>query len=95
MLTRAYVNHGRWCVDCPQCNTGWLADSATPLLLLDAKGVRHAQCYCGAGIAAQFPPDKDAIDAQLGNRPEANRNWRPGESVIDLRIENAAHGVVA
>lgn len=92
-LSFAYVNHGRWVVDCRGCNTSWIVRPETPSLLIDAKGGVHTECSCGAVVVAQFPGEKSAIDDLLLSRPDVNRNWRPGESIFDLRIENAAHGV--
>lgn len=93
-LIPAYMNHGRWLVDCPACRTGWLVRQETPSLLVDVRGGVHTECSCGTVIIVQFPGDMAEIDRLLGQRsnPE-NRNWRPGETVFDLRIENAAHGV--
>jgi hypothetical protein len=91
-LTLAYQNHGRWLIDCPHCNTGWIVRAETPSLLIDAKGrVQHA-CFCGYIAVAQFPAERVEIDELLARRPDpSNRNWRPGETIADLRIENAAY----
>lgn len=95
-MVSAYVNHGRWLVDCPGCNTGWCVRPETPSLLLDARGRGFTECKCGRGVVVQFPNEMPAIDEVLGLREQpVHRNWRPGETVIDLRIENAAHGVFA
>lgn len=93
-LIPAYVNHGRWIIDCPRCNTGWCVRPETPSLLLDARGGAHSECSCGAVLVVQFPNETAEIDRLLAVRPDdLNRNWRTPETVFDLRIENAAHGV--
>lgn len=93
-ITFAYVNQGRWVVDCRDCNSSWIVRPEIPSRLIDAKGGLHDSCNCGAVIIVQFPAQKAEIDELLELRPHAvNRNWRSGETVFDLRIENAAHGV--
>lgn len=87
MLVRAYLNHGRWVADCPRCNSSDLADRAKPEFVC-----RPEYQGCGLVAAIQFPEDYDDIMAVAAARSSPlNRNWRPGESVIDMRIENAAH----
>lgn len=83
----AYVNHGRWIVDCP-CGAGSATDPAW----------REARCFgCGTVYAnVVFPPDEDRarIEALLMKRPRIeHRNWFPHERVDDLAAENVAHGV--
>ena len=87
-------NFGRWLIDCPDCNTGWVCRIETPSILVDGRGRAHTECTCGAVLVVQFPNEKAEIEALLDLRPApANRNWRPTETIFDLRIENAAHGV--
>lgn len=98
----AYINHGRWLVDCP-CNG---AENVRP-------GQDLAGCQsCFQTIApVEWPPDPDALMGQLAARDEAHRNWAPaghrqtyvsampdgqliadvfpqGQTVADLRSEN-------
>jgi hypothetical protein len=50
---------------------------------------------CGLPTDIVWPPDPIAIEAVLLMRPDpASRNWEPGETVADLVMENAAHGIV-
>lgn len=79
----AYVNHSRWAADCPEgCSDAEFADPKWP---------RFVCTKCGSGVwPVRFPKDRLAIEALLLLRPEENRNWS-GESLADLRIENAAH----
>lgn len=79
----AYVNHGRWVVDCPTayCTQAWLA---TPGPVTCSE--------CGSTFAPVFPIDKHLIDAALDARlVPATRNWTIGETVQDLIWENENH----
>jgi hypothetical protein len=77
----AYVNHGRWVVDCPTpyCNEAHLAGPVT------CDG-------CSQTYSSRFPADAALIDAVLSRRVVVEtRNWLPGETVQDLEAENEAH----
>jgi hypothetical protein len=79
-MVDAYVNHGRWVVNCPSCPSAALA------------GVTFACSECGFGPAGvQWPEEAALIEAALRPRPLVNRNWVPGESVTDLVRENEVH----
>lgn len=88
---KAYLNWGRWVVDCPAtgCNGGILA----PL------GTDEATCPdCGRVVHYTHPPKKDveAAERVLGHRIEIeNHNWDPrvGETITDLKTENVVRGV--
>ena len=86
--TVAYVNHGRWVADCPECNAGIAVWPDHPLT---------ACGECGAVLTLEVP-DADtraAAEIVLSKRSvESVRNWRPdGETVEDLQAENALRGV--
>ena len=87
----AYVNHGRWVVDCPTpyCNEAHLAQ---PRQRVTCGG-------CTRTYTPRFPTDAALIDAVLSRRIVVEtRNWVPGETVEQLESENEAHrheGVVA
>lgn len=89
----AYVNHSRWVVDCPFCNS---AQIASP----DDR--RFVCCDClNATVAGRFvevvwPAAAERAQIEqllLARGGVANRNWSPGETAAELRLENAAHGV--
>lgn len=92
----AYVNHGRWMIDCPfGCGAAQEADPDWPLTLC-------VHCWNepvgGAWIRVEWPSPKTAekIERMLVVRPdETTRNWRPGETVAMLGQENVDHGVAA
>lgn len=81
---KAYVNHGRWVADCPECSGGIDCSPDLP---------RGACLDCGAVYKIDFPSKKERedVDALLSERPrEANRNWdrHKGEELKLLRTEN-------
>lgn len=82
----AYLNHGRWVCDCPECNSAEVVDPASTDFVC-----REQFGGCGYRAKIQFPADLGAISDVTGVRPQVNRNWRPGETLVDLRLENAAH----
>jgi hypothetical protein len=82
MTLAAYLNHGRWVVDCPACPSAALA------------GATFACEDCGYGPeAVQMPAEAADVEDAVRPRPLRNRNWRPTETVADLEAENAEHGL--
>ena len=86
---KAFVNHGAWLVQCPDSQCG---------------GAEYAweegfyYCFsCHNGYMKHrirrlsFPVERKDIEALLEQRPLLNRNWSPGETIEDLRIENIEH----
>jgi hypothetical protein len=88
----AYVNHGRWVVDCPEDGCGGA----------EIVSLRDPVFYCGEYECpgdgywnVSFPEDLTAIEVELMKRPKAqNRNWSLDEKVADLVRENIEHGAV-
>ena len=80
----AYLNHGRWVVDCPDP---------------DCAGAELAQqvfvcSNCKRMAEVVWPGDKMLIDAATAVRPvPQTRNWTPAETVSDLQQENIMYGV--
>lgn len=94
----AYVNHGRWVAECPDCAGAQLVSELE----------RRFWCLNCGNAAVNFawrhvrmPQKRTAIEAELVIRPAAKgdraitRNWLPGETVKDLQRENVEHGVVS
>lgn len=84
-----YANWGRWVVGCsrPFC---FSAMQVYP-------GQTWVACGdCGEMIAdLLWPADPEGVETVLNLRPDVRtRNWFPGETLLDLLQENAAHGVL-
>lgn len=48
----------------------------------------------GGTVPVRFPEDVETIETELAKRGRAiHRNWKPGETVADLKRENAKHRV--
>ncbi len=85
----AYVNHGRWLFDCPECQA---SDYVWP-------GHTHALCTgCGTRYKLKSPSEAEIrkveklLDAR-GARENQNWNAHWGESVKQLAAENSAMAV--
>lgn len=81
----AYVNHGRWVVDCPDCRNAQLA----------CRTDKRFMCNECGNIAVgklwrpvEWPPNVQGIESMLENRPLVNQNWVPDETPVNLAIEN-------
>lgn len=83
----AYVNESRWVADCVECGGGMAVDVAVEL----------AACLDCGTVYTVVVPDAATIAAAekvLGHRRPNERHWRPnGETVADLKAENAVRGV--
>lgn len=86
----AYVSHGRWVVECPDCHSAVLAP---------AEDLRFMCVECanqnnhGRFRPVVWPNDRESIEFLLEMRPPANQNWVPGETKDFLAKENKDHGV--
>lgn len=66
----AYVNHGRWLIDCPNCGAGAGVWAETT----------DALCFsCGHRYKVVLPSraDQEVAEAILNDRPLQNQNWDP------------------
>lgn len=95
-IVSAYINHGRWIVDCPaRCGSAMVVSETDPRFLCVVCGNPENDAWYGVA----FPADKADIEAELLKRPArdgfqaASRNWSPTETVADLRRENAEHAL--
>ena len=96
MKVTAYINHGRWLADCPQCNGAELVKVGQPFVcrgLVGSGGFHGETNVCGFSADVEFPKDKFIIEGILIPRRTENRNWRSGETVEFLRDENTKHGL--
>lgn len=76
----AYVNEGRWLVDCPRCNNGIPVSPDWSIAGCRACGRVYS--------AVVFPSEFHIIEALLHERDFEHQQWKPGESVKALRDEN-------
>ena len=80
----AYLNHGRWVVDCPDPDCAG-AELAREVFVCS---------NCKRTTEVEWPDDKSLIDNATAVRSvPQTRNWRPGETLDDLNRENEMHGV--
>lgn len=96
-MIHAYINHGRWIAECPQCH--W-AIAIRPRQLAGSRFVcgvlphgKDVATGCGYTDSVRFPSDAKSIEQVLRSRPTPQSNWKPGESLTNLRRENRAHGL--
>ncbi len=89
----AYLNHGRWVVDCSSgdCQAVLFADRSV-CECRDQSICDHPTTPCGTPIVVMFPDDRVSIDRVMSRRPRRNRNWDV-ESVAELKAENLLQGV--
>jgi len=90
-MISAYVNHGRWVADCPDCNVGLQLPRGVFEVKAEFVFVGDKCITCDAPTRVVMPDDADLIDAALEPRPLINRNWYPHETVDDLLVENLLH----
>lgn len=89
----ARVCTGRWIADCPWCAGAEFVNFTDPLFF--CCGCRNATVD-NHPIRVEVPVEKlrGQVAAYLTARPNpANMNWKPDETVKDLRDENRLHGV--
>ena len=94
----ARINHGRWLVDCPGCNSALVVDLPEAVFMCVECGNAGNE---GRWFAVTVPRNRAAIEAELLKRPWSgrnpasaiNRNWEPGETVATLKQENIDHGI--
>ncbi len=87
--TPALVNWSRWIARCPAPYCRGAAD-----LDYGQQRIVCVEPWCGAESVVVWPPNVVDIEYLLAMRPDPiTRNWEPGESVHDLLMENAAHGI--
>lgn len=87
----AFVNEGRWIVQCPWCGGAQLVSPETFSVLC-------VECanngIGGMSVPVRWPDEAPAIEAALVQRPAPRHmNWRPGETVDDLLAENEQRGL--
>lgn len=81
----AYVNHGRWIAECPDCHGAQLACRTDPRFMCNECGNVAVGKLWRPVI---WPANAQGIENLLQGRPTANQNWYPDESKTGLAIEN-------
>ena len=97
----ARINHGRWLVDFPGCNSALVVDLSQPVFMCVECGNAGNAGNEGKWFQVTVPTNRKAIEAELLKRPwngrnpadAKNRNWEPGETVAALKKENTEHGI--
>ena len=89
-LTPAFVNHGRWLWQCPDCLTA----VQVSIDQSEAHPCCCPACFCEGFVKPSFPDNKAAIDAELLKQPGYRwnapfRNWEPGWSLEYLQERTA------
>lgn len=91
-VLHAYVSHGRWIAECPDCSAAVIPPLRHPTFVcLECGNVRHG----GRALEVVWPADAALVAAELVllARPRPNRNWHPQlETVHELELENLNRG---
>ena len=100
---KAYINHGRWVVECPAgCGHAIAASVSNPYFLCTMCGTKTNS---GQWFHVTFPAERAEIEQLLVQRAPAHptrpnmpyfvntRNWEPDETVEQLEQENRKRGV--
>lgn len=91
---KAEVNYGRWIAHCPVCPGAEMVDPEDPrFFCLSCDNAAFGRRM----LRVEFPDPitRGVIERLLLARPvPQTRNWLPHETVLHLRQENAAHGVM-
>ena len=85
----ARIEHARFIVDCPNCNS---AEFAFEDNLFFCSQCKNSDIQ-GKARRVIMPPERKQIEEILGKRPIINRHWNPGETVEALQNENILHGL--
>lgn len=92
----ARVNAGRWITDCPDpdCNGAEYVSFDSPVFFCcECRNARWGHDLLS--VTVPTPKKRRDIEAYLRARPApGTRNWRPEETVADLRDENRAKGIL-
>lgn len=80
----AYANHGRWIAECPDCSGAQMASPSDYRFMCN---LCANVAVGGAWRPVTWPEERDSIEALLIERPLANQNWTPGETLDDLADE--------
>lgn len=88
---QVYLNHGRWVVDCPDCNGAQLACEEDPRFMCNECGNVAAG---GLWRAIEWPTGRPGIETTVTRRRFVHQNWLPGQTIEDLEAETLIMGGV-
>ena len=98
MKAIVYMSQGTWVAACPRpwcVNVEWAGPGPVTGRVGGLTTDRLTCLRCGLTCAADWPDNADDIERVLAARPFLEtRNWLPSESIHDLIVENAAHGLI-
>ncbi len=80
---------GRWIVNCP-CGGAEYVDLENQVFMCCSCWNRDRNHQW---VKVRMPRFREQIESELVKRPGRNRFWKPGETLKQLRAENAKHGV--
>lgn len=83
----AFINHSRWLVQCPWCNSAQVVSPVDPQFFCIQCSNEQADYKW---VAIKFPADDEVtkIEEALSLRAHINRNWQIGETSDTLNREN-------
>ena len=84
---RAAINHGRFIVNCPHCNSAEFLFDDKRFFCTECKN----EAIDGKLYKVIIPGNRLQIEALLELRPIPNRNWKYPETIDDLAQENELH----
>jgi hypothetical protein len=85
----ARIEHSRWIVDCPNCNS---AEYAFEDGLFFCSQCLNSNVQ-GKVYRVKIPKERKQIEDVLSKRAIKNRHWYPKENVKELETENLKHGL--
>jgi len=87
----ARIDHARWIVDCPNCNS---AEYAFDNDLFWCSECNNSDVTRVRMVRIPQGPRRELIEQLLSIRKIKNRNWNSSESIQDLEEENKLDGVI-
>lgn len=81
-----FVNHGRWCAKC-ECGGSEYVWEEGLFMCQSCWNSAHKHNF----RQSVFPENRRAVEQLLNVRPLVNRNWNIGETIDNLKAENAEH----
>jgi len=89
-ILQAYINHGRWVVNCPFCNNAEFYWGDGFFFCSECENRGNG----GRLYLVSMPKERNRIEKLLAKRPIENQNWFPDEPISKLEEENKEHGVM-